>query len=106
MLPGTGCSPWTRVEEGTLTHGRGCHADAGHHHLANGLLGCGCGFAQAVPVLICDGDPQLELSAGRAGVRGAPGHAVGGSRGTGQGHSTGADLQGRLVSYIPHPLPE
>lgn len=77
MPPGTSCSPWTWVEEGILTHGRDCHADAGHHDLENSVLGCGCGLTQAVPVLIRDRDSQLELSAGRGGMREAPGHAGG-----------------------------
>lgn len=78
------------MKEGTLTHGWGCHANAGHYHLENGLLSCSRGLTQAVPILIRDGDPQLELSAGRVGVRGAPGHAGGGIKGQGrdtaQGH--------------------
>lgn len=63
-----------------LTHGRGRHADAGHHHLEDGLLRGGHGLAQAVPVLVRDGDAQLQLPAGTAGPRGA-------SRGTARGEA-------------------
>lgn len=97
-LPGLSCNLPAQLEEGTLTHGRSCHANAGHHHLENGLLGCCCGLAQAVPILIRDRDPQLELSAGTEGVRGPQGTRVRAS-----GHRTGTCLQGRLASSCTPP---
>lgn len=53
-----------------LTHGWGCHPDAGHHHLEDGLLSSRRGLTQAVPILICDGDPHFELPVRTAGMKG------------------------------------
>lgn len=87
----------TQVEEGTLTHGRRCHANAGHHHLENGLLGCCCGFTHAVPILIRDRDPQLELSAGTEGVS-TEGHSSEGIR------TQDSDMSPREAGILLYPI--
>lgn len=44
-----------------LTHARCCHEDPGDNYLRDGLFGCVCRLAQAVPVFICDRNANFEF---------------------------------------------